>query len=76
MQKFNGKKLIRVIVLVAMPFFTAAQTSPRERINFDEDWKFHFGHAASPEKDFNYSIATIFSKSGGAAGTAIDSQRQ
>jgi beta-galactosidase len=38
----------------------------------DEDWKFHFGHAANPEKDFNYSIATIFAKSGGAYGTAID----
>ena len=37
-----------------------------------KDWKFHFGNAANPEKDFNYSIATIFSKSGGAAGTAID----
>ncbi len=44
----------------------------RQKINFDNDWKFHFGHAANPEKDFNYSIATIFSKSGGAARTAID----
>lgn len=44
----------------------------RQRINFDNDWKFHFGHAANAEKDFNYSIATIFSKSGGAANTAID----
>lgn len=50
-----------------------AQNGNRRRhINFDEDWRFHFGHAADPEKDFNYSIATIFSKSGGAAGTAID----
>jgi beta-galactosidase len=46
--------------------------SPRQRVNFDNDWKFHFGHAANPDKDFNYSIATIFSKSGGAARTAID----
>jgi beta-galactosidase len=47
-------------------------TAQRQHINFDNDWKFHFGHAANPEKDFNYSIATIFSKSGGAARTAID----
>ena len=47
-------------------------TSAQQRINFDEGWKFHFGNAADPAKDFNYSIATIFSKSGGTANTAID----
>ncbi len=41
-------------------------------LNIDNNWKFHFGHAANAEKDFNYTIATIFSKSGGAARTAID----
>jgi beta-galactosidase len=40
----------------------------------NEGWKFHFGHAADPAKDFNYSIATIFSKTGGAARTAIDAR--
>jgi len=49
-----------------------AQSSPRKRTNIDDRWKFHFGHAANPEKDFNYSIATIYSKSGGAYKTAID----
>src|SRR3954465_6926882 len=49
-----------------------SQSSPRKKINIDENWKFHFGHAANAEKDFNYSIATIFSKSGGAQRTAID----
>ena len=53
--------------------FSSAQTvSIRKKIDFDEGWKFHFGHAADPVKDFNYSIATIFSKSGDAPGTAID----
>src|SRR5664279_1597952 len=49
-----------------------AQTTIRKKINIDENWKFHFGHASNPEKDFNYGIANIFAKSGGAAGTAID----
>ncbi len=49
-----------------------SQEAPRLRMSLDEGWSFHFGHAANPEKDFNYGIATIFSKSGGAAGTAID----
>jgi beta-galactosidase len=44
----------------------------QKKINFDEGWKFHFGHAANPDKDFNYSTTTIYSKSGGAAKTAID----
>lgn len=46
--------------------------STRQQINFDEDWRFAFGHTANPEKDFNYSLVTIFSKTGAARGTAID----
>jgi beta-galactosidase len=52
--------------------FCQGQTSFRKKISLDDDWRFKVGHAANPEKDFNYSIATIFSKSGGASGTAID----
>ncbi|HWJ29889.1 MAG TPA: beta-galactosidase, partial [Flavisolibacter sp.] len=50
----------------------ASAQSLRQHINFDEDWKFHFGNASDPAKDFNYGIANIFSKSGAAQGTAID----
>lgn len=50
------------------------QSPPRERFNIDDNWKFHFGNAADPSKDFNYGLATIFSKSGGARGTAIDAR--
>ncbi len=70
MYKFR-KSIIVSITYLAFAFTSIAQ-SPRQRINIDADWKFAFGHAANPEKDFNYSIRTIFSKSGGAAGTAID----
>lgn len=56
-------------VLVCLTINTSAQ---RQQLNFDTDWKFQFGHSADAEKDFNYTIATIFSKSGGAAKTAID----
>ncbi|MFY7840979.1 MAG: beta-galactosidase GalA [Lacibacter sp.] len=44
----------------------------RKQVNIDNNWKFSYGHAANPEKDFNYSIKTIFSKSGAGAATAID----
>lgn len=51
----------------------AGNTQPvREKINIDKDWKFHFGHAANPEKDFNYSIANSFAKTGVSKGTAIE----
>jgi beta-galactosidase len=66
---------IKQRILTACFFLLIALSSiaqSRQHINFDNDWKFAFGHAANPEKDFNYSIRTIFSKSGGAAGTAVE----
>ncbi len=51
---------------------TAQHTDQRETIRFDADWKFHFGNAADPAKDFNYRVANIYSKSGKAENSAID----
>src|ERR1051326_1761581 len=48
------------------------QTSLRQHTNFDDNWKFHFGNASDPAKDFNYSVVTIFSKTGVAPNTPID----
>lgn len=59
-------------LLAAVCIITINITAQRQQLNFDKGWKFHFGHAASPEKDFNYSIVNIFSKSGAAVNTAID----
>lgn len=56
----------------ALVCLTINSSAQRQQLNFDADWKFQFGNAANAEKDFNYTIATIFSKSGGAANTAID----
>jgi beta-galactosidase len=64
------KKYLSLLVLL-FPFLAICQPL-REHRNFDGDWKFHLGHAANPEKDFNYSIANIFSKTGAAVSTAID----
>lgn len=57
-------------------FFTllSIAQSPRKKTDFDFGWKFHFGHAANPDKDFNYSVATVLSKSGNGAKTAIDAK--
>ena len=70
-------RLFRICFFTFLLFtfsFCNGQTTARKQINMDEGWKFHFGNAADPAKDFNYSVATIFSKSGGAARTAIDSR--
>jgi beta-galactosidase len=66
----------RLSVFLTIIFFAIelnAQTV-RERINFDNDWRFAFGHAGDPSKDFNFSIATIFSKNGKANDTAIENK--
>jgi beta-galactosidase len=67
-------RLCMIVFCVAAATGCFAQSTVRKKINIDDNWKFHFGHAADPAKDFNYSIATIFSKSGGAARTAIDAR--
>lgn len=62
-------KIIALIILFSL--FSKPGFAQRMKLNFDNDWKFAFGHAADPVKDFNYGIATVFSKTGAAPGTAI-----
>ena len=38
-----------LLVLLSCPLVAEAQ---RETLNFDNGWKFAFGHASSPEKDY------------------------
>src|SRR6185295_7253577 len=72
MKSFRHSILVTLLLVIFVAGY--GQVSPRKHINIDENWKFHFGNAADPSKDFNYSISTIFSKSGGAYGTAIESR--
>ena len=51
-----------------------SQGGGRTRTSLDTAWKFHFGHASNPEKDFNYGLANIFSKSGNSRNTAMDAR--
>ena len=62
-----------LLIIIILSFsFCNGQVSPRQHVNMDKGWKFHFGNASDPDKDFNYSTKTIFSKSGNGGGTAID----
>ena len=60
------------ILLLCLTLLAGTATAQRQQLSFDSDWKFSFGHSADPAKDFNYTLSTIFSKSGAAPGTAID----
>ena len=69
------KNLIPMICLIFLSAITVngiGQITQRQHINFDDGWKFAFGHAGDPAKDFNYSISNIFSKTKMAKETAID----
>jgi beta-galactosidase len=65
-------KKFSYIFLVSLSFLVLPASAQRRKINFDDDWKFAFGNANDPAKDFNYSLATIFAKTGAAQNTAID----
>jgi beta-galactosidase len=65
-------KLIQPVLLVTLFMLTQFSLHAQNKMSFDDGWKFHFGHAADPSKDFKYGVATIFSKTGGAFETAID----
>ena len=67
-------RIVSTLTLCLLTYLLNAQDLLRKHIKLDDNWKFHFGSASNPEKDFNYSIATIFSKSGAAQATAIDSR--
>jgi hypothetical protein len=69
------KKCLPACLLFLLAAALSAQTPPvRRTINFDEDWKFHFGHAADVKKDFNYGIPNIFAKTSKSEGTALDAK--
>lgn len=67
-------RLYRVCFFTALVLLILSDSyaQVRKRTNMDDGWKFRFGHAADPAKDFYYSLATVYSKSGGAARTAIE----
>ena len=64
------KLLVLLVAIAAIGGRSFAQGG-RERLDFDEGWKFHLGDAADPAKDFNYGVGNILAKTGDAANTCI-----
>jgi beta-galactosidase len=62
---------MRTLFLLCCCICALVASAQRQHRSLDDGWRFHFGNAADPAKDFNYGTVAIFSKSGKAEGTAI-----
>jgi len=60
-----------LLISACLWLMAAFAQPPRQRLNFDEGWKFHLGHGTDPHRDFNYNIGNILAKTGDAANTCI-----
>lgn len=70
MKKFTCKPAALAALLLFL--LHPVSHAQRKQVNLDENWRFHLGHAADARKDFNFSIANIFAKTGAAPNTPID----
>lgn len=65
----------KTVLLIIGGLFSAvgasADAPTRERINLDEGWRFHLGHATDPSKDFNFGTARLYAKTAENHGTCI-----
>ena len=67
-----SNKIWQVSVLISALLLNFSTVKGQEKISLDEDWKFHFGHAANPEKDFDYSKTALLHKSNVFATTVVN----
>jgi beta-galactosidase len=69
------KKLLTIILLTLLVNMLYSQTPVRERINFDTDWKFAFGHPYDVTKDFGHATSyfSYITKAGYGDGPAAAS---
>jgi len=69
----NTSFLFLLGFVLIIPFHGSGQkVFTRKTINFDKGWMFSLGNASDPEKDFNYGISNIYSKSGKADQAAMN----
>jgi len=60
----SGDPLLSEIESLRQKPDSQPDTSTRERLLLDFNWRFHFGHADDPAQDFNFGKRSIFAKSG------------
>ncbi len=71
MKKITFLLLRNKSALIISFLFAITSGMAQEKISLDEDWKFHFGHAANVEKDFDYSKIALLHKSNVYATTIV-----
>ena len=49
--------------ITALFLALSCMSSAQQKISLDADWRFHFGHAANPNKDFDFGNKLLFHKS-------------
>lgn len=72
MQINISNKIGKLSILIFGLFFNLSNINAQEKISLDEDWKFHFGHASNPDKDFDYSKTALLHKSNVFATTIVN----
>jgi beta-galactosidase len=50
----------------------APADSPRDRLRFDGNWRFHLGHAADPSRDFGFGRGRMYAKAGDLFGPSSE----
>lgn len=55
--------MYKKLVLLGLLFCCITLAKAQDKISLDEDWKFHFGNAANPDKDFDYGSKLMLHKS-------------
>lgn len=68
---FHAIALVCAVVLGCLRVH-AANTPPRERLNFDSEWRFALGHANDVKKDFDHATGgfSYFAKAGFGSGAS------
>ena len=72
MQNILSNKIWQLSILITGLLLNFSTVKGQEKISLDEDWKFHFGHASNPEKDFDYSKTGLLHKSNVFATTVVN----
>jgi beta-galactosidase len=63
MIKKNFQTARERIAIIFVFLFCFTISFAQNKINLDEDWKFHLGNSSDPSKDFNYGNVLLFHKS-------------
>lgn len=64
---------MRIVTFLLVGFLALGiEAQGRERICFDEGWRFHYGHATESQKDFYFSTTRLYGKTAENYGTCIE----